>query len=209
MKIAGALPRKNLLDSFRSKPEGLFQTKGFTHLGPLGEHQVVDRSGAERASGRKFLIRESDGKTPRIIFTDFDIGVGFGNPFSVTADIHSPDIETRISFDHPIRKRQADSTALTETSHHRAGTPVSRKITNGSHQGVSIRSKGERSVDDLLDACGFKGRKMLEAHFQGGGDSVQVRGQKFHAEIPGGCIRLPRNTGFLVGSHQHPFLLLT
>ena len=137
--------------------------------------QVEDRRCRNGASGWQELIGKPDPKTSAVVLCDLGVGVTRYGEVAETCDVHSPNVEPRITVSDPVGQGDTDTTPLRQSGHYRAGRPVPGQTENRTEQRVAIGREGEGAVDDLLDTNVTDCRKVPETDFKGFCDALKVR----------------------------------
>src|SRR5262249_10652540 len=121
---------------------------------------------------------------------------------------HGPDIEARVTIDHPLRQGESDPTSLAEPCHDGAGAPETGQALNRTHQRIAIRRKCEWPVDDAADARVCPRREVPVADLERRGNAIQVRLEQLRSKVPRRRPGAPGYAGALVRTQYHSLALL-
>ena len=195
--VLAALEPQRVLEPVRRTPDGVRRVQA-----------AVDRGGQERPSRGELFVGVGDPEPAAVVLAHLRVRVRRGGPLAVPRDIHPPHVEARISLRDPVGQRQPDAAALAEPGHHPARDPVASLTPDRTDEGVAVRGKGERSVDDGLDADLVKDREVVERDGEVVRDPVEVRREQLVPEVPRSRLRGPGDAVRLVGAEQQPVALL-
>src|SRR5262249_44281951 len=142
-------------------------------------------------------------EAPRIILTHLGVRIAKRRPIAETCDIHAPDVEAGIAFDHPICESKADAAALAEARHDAAGDPEILQALDRADERIAVRGESKGGVDDLTDADLAEFREMFEGRLEAGCDAVEIVGEEILAEVPRRLLLGPRDASLFVRADQH------
>ena len=148
------------------EPQGVLEAAIIAEHRMLRLELLVDRRRSQRPRGRQLFVGKADAEAPRIILTDFRIRVGKRGPVAVTRDVHRPDIGARVAVDDPMRQRQSNAAALTESGHDAARHPEVLQSLDRTEQRIAVGREGERAVHHPLDAGVAHRREMRETDLE-------------------------------------------
>ena len=204
-------PEGHLLDWIRAllgEPERCFQPEPIAEDRVLRTQQVEDRRRLDAARSRQELVWEPDPETSAVVLRNLGVGVTRYGEVTETCDVHSPNVETRITLGDPVGQGDTDTASLRQSGHDRTRRPVTGQTKNRAQQRVAVGRESEGAVDHLLDTGLTDGRKVPEADFKRISDALEVGRQQAHAEVPRSLARRPGLAASFVGSQKKPATLL-
>ena len=172
--------------------------------GALRVPDGVGRGGLEGPHDRQFLVRIADREAALVVLPHLLPRIRGGDPVAEARHVHGEDIAAGFALDHPLGEAEPDPATLAEASHHRDGGPVVPQARDRPDQRVSVRGKGEGTVDDGLDASLRQHREAAVGEFNGIADPVELVVEQLVAEIQGRAVDRPGVAVLLVKTDAQP-----
>ncbi len=178
------------------------------HRAHIAENVIHWRCAKWTRSG-EFFVRIGNGKAFLIILDHLWQSVpGRDHILAKTRQIHRECIALCFALDHPLCEHQTDTAALAKACHDTTRAPIIAQARHRSNQGITVWRKGERAVNNRLDASCFEHRKALVRERDTVFDLVVIIRQKLMAEVPRRAIDSPRSTRLFIKADTQttPFL---